>query len=66
MQQTLVIRPHRASDVQSILAIHRAAFPTDAEALLVMQLFAADAATLSLVAESDGALIGHILSARSR
>jgi putative acetyltransferase len=61
MTHTLVIRPHRADDVQSILDIHRAAFPTDAESRLVAQLFVANAATLSLVAEREGAVIGHIL-----
>lgn len=55
------IRPERDSDRAAIFEIHARAFPTDAEARLVDRLRDAGAATISLVAESEGRVVGHIL-----
>jgi putative acetyltransferase len=45
----------------AVFAIHAAAFPTDAEARLVDRLRAAGEARVSLVAEVNGAVVGHVL-----
>ena len=55
------IRPERPEDMAAVFAIHAAAFPTDAEACLVDRLRAAGEARLSLVAEANGAIVGHVL-----
>ncbi len=55
-----VIRPERPGDAAAIHAVHAAAFPTAAEALLVEALRAAGRLAVSLVAERDGAVIGHV------
>jgi putative acetyltransferase len=57
----VTIRPERDEDADAIRAVHRAAFPTDAEARLVDRLRAAGRARVALVAELDGAVVGHIL-----
>ena len=54
------IRSEVASDVAAIHAVHVAAFPTDAEARLVDALREAGRLSVSLVAEEDGLVIGHI------
>ena len=59
----LVVRAERAADAAGIRTVHEAAFPTKAEADLV-ELVRASAgflADLSLVAELDGTVVGHIL-----
>src|SRR5262249_10126875 len=55
------IRPERTEDAAAIRAVHCAAFPTDAEAHLVDQLRAAGQARVSLVAEVEGRVVGHIV-----
>jgi putative acetyltransferase len=55
------IRPERADDAAAVRAVHCAAFPTDAEARLVERLRACGAACVSLVAEVDDAVVGHVL-----
>src|SRR5262249_7015656 len=55
------VRPERPGDVTAIHAVHAAAFPTDEEARLVDRLRDAGRALVSLVAEADGAIIGHVL-----
>jgi putative acetyltransferase len=55
------VRPERAADVAAVRAIHIAAFPTDAEARLVDTLREAGQALVSLVAEREGAILGHVL-----
>jgi putative acetyltransferase len=55
-----MIRPERRDDVPAIYAIHAASFPTDAEARLVDSLRAAARLPVSLVAEIDAAVVGHI------
>src|SRR3954466_12763942 len=54
------IRPERAADAAAIDAVLRAAFPKAVEADLVERLRAAGDLPLSLVAEENGAIIGHI------
>ncbi|WP_437729706.1 GNAT family N-acetyltransferase [Sorangium sp. So ce1335] len=55
------IRSERAGDEASIRAVHLAAFPSAMEADLVDRLRAAGRAVVSLVAEIDGAIVGHVL-----
>ena len=57
--QTL-IRPERAADFEAIHAVQAAAFETDAEARLVGALRERAEPYLSLVAEVDGAVRGHV------
>src|SRR5262245_38064758 len=56
-----LIRPERAGDEAAIRAVHRSAFPADAEARLVDRLRANGKARVSLVAEADGLVVGHVL-----
>ena len=56
------IRPERLiDDEEAIYAIHLAAFPTDAEARLVDRLRANGHSSISLVAELDRKVVGHVL-----
>ncbi len=55
------MRAERPGDAARIDAVHRAAFPTDAEARLVARLRAAGKARVALVAEADGEIVGHVL-----
>lgn len=55
------IRASTNRDLPAIDAVHRAAFPTDAEARLVALLIERGKATISLVAEVEGQVAGHIL-----
>jgi len=57
----VTIRPERADDAAAIRAVHRAAFPTDDEARVVERLRDRDQARVSLVAEEDGCVVGHIV-----
>lgn len=54
------IRDEQAGDEEAIFAVHAAAFPTDAEARLVDALRGARHLVLSLVAEIEGRVIGHV------
>jgi putative acetyltransferase len=56
----LAVRPEQHEDVATIHAIHVASFPTDAEARLVNLLREAGQFTVSLVAEMDGVVVGHV------
>jgi putative acetyltransferase len=56
-----MIRPEAPRDQRAVYAIHVRAFPQPGEARLVDALRAAGAATISLVAECDGRVVGHIL-----
>jgi putative acetyltransferase len=49
---------------EAVRAVHVAAFPTSLEAELVETLVDSDDATLSLVAEHGGAVVGHLLCSR--
>jgi putative acetyltransferase len=57
----LTIRPEHPADAEAIHAVLRAAFPTPEEAHLVDRLRARGQARVSLVAEADGRIVGHIL-----
>ena len=56
----LAIRPEIPADIPAIYQLNAAAFGSDAEARLVDALRANGALLLSLVAEADGELVGHI------
>jgi putative acetyltransferase len=58
------IRAERPRDRAAIHALHRAAFGAAAEADLVDQLREDGTVVLSLVAEEDGAIVGHVLYSR--
>ena len=55
------IRPERPGDAARVHALNRAAFESDTEATLVDALRARAAGTISLVAEEDGEIVGHIM-----
>lgn len=55
------VRTEQDSDRDAVGAVHRAAFPTDAEARLVDLLRERGQARVSLVAEHDGQVVGHVL-----
>lgn len=55
------VRPETAGDADAVRAVHVAAFPTPLEARLVDALRAAGKAVISLVAELDDAVVGHVL-----
>ena len=57
----LTIRPSRLEDQPAILGVERKAFGRGAEARLVDQLIPAPCETISLVAECDGRIVGHVL-----
>jgi putative acetyltransferase len=54
------VRPERPGDQAAIFAVLAACFPSDAEARLVDLLRAAGRLDVSLVAEVDGAIVGHV------
>lgn len=55
------IRPEQPDDYRAVHRVHAAAFPTEAEANLVDRLRQAGKAIVSLVAEVDGSVVGHVL-----
>jgi putative acetyltransferase len=57
----ITIRPETGLDVDTVRAIHEQAFPTPAEARMVDLLRANGKASISLVAELEGQVVGHIL-----
>ncbi|MHC4377087.1 MAG: GNAT family N-acetyltransferase [Planctomycetota bacterium] len=59
-EANLLIRPELAADFEAIHAVQTAAFETDAEARLVGALRERAEPYLSLVAEVDGAVRGHV------
>jgi len=56
----ILVRPEQTGDVDAIRAIHAASFPTASEARLVDLLRDAGHLSISLVAEVDGEVIGHV------
>jgi len=56
-----IIRPETAADHEAVRQVNRLAFGQDAEARLVDALRAGGFDRVSLVAEKDGQVIGHIL-----
>ncbi len=59
-----MIRPSEPKDTAAVRAVHLAAFPTAAEAELVERLEAERDVVVSLVAERDNEVIGHVLLSR--
>jgi len=55
------VRPELAADTDSVRAVNELAFPSDAEARLVVRLRRDARPVVSLVAEEDGEIVGHIL-----
>jgi putative acetyltransferase len=55
------IRPEVEADAAAVRAVNEAAFETRAEADLVEALRCKDVSLVSLVAEAEGGVIGHIL-----
>jgi putative acetyltransferase len=60
----IVIRSEAASDFDTIRHVNRTAFESDAEANLVDALWDGGYVEVSLVAEVDGEVVGHILFSR--
>ena len=60
----VVVRPETIADYAGIRLVNEAAFGGAEEADLVESLRASGAALLSLVAETDGQVVGHILFSR--
>lgn len=56
----MTVRPECPGDAAVIFAVHAACFPTDAEARLVDALRAAGRLAVSLVAEADATVVGHV------
>jgi putative acetyltransferase len=54
------IRREQPGDIAAIHAVHRACFPTSAEARLVDLLRAAGRLSVSVVAEEAGQVVGHV------
>ena len=54
------IRDEAPADAAAIAAVHEAAFETDLEARIVDRLRDEGALKISLVAEDDGAVVGHV------
>jgi putative acetyltransferase len=54
------LRSERPRDIPAIRAVHAESFPTDAEARLVDLLRNAGALSVSLVAEVDRVVVGHV------
>jgi putative acetyltransferase len=57
----MIVRPETASDHQAVRRVHATAFTTPAEADLVDALRAGAAPLVSLVAEEDGDVVGHVM-----
>lgn len=60
----MIIRPERDADQSAIRTVNEAAFGGREEADLVEALRADEAVLLSLVAEIDGDIVGHVLFGR--
>jgi putative acetyltransferase len=56
----ITIRPEVPADVEVIHSIHQSAFPTEAEALLVDRLREGRKLALSLIAEVEDRMVGHV------
>lgn len=61
---TLQIRSFTPADTAAVRDVHVTAFSTPVEAELVKALHAGGHAPISLVAEEDGKIVGHILFSR--
>src|SRR5262245_34979192 len=54
------IRPEYSADMDSIRQVNNAAFPTPSEGQLIDALRGAGRLSISLVAECDGVIVGHV------
>lgn len=59
--QNISIRTARKTDCEAIGGIHRTSFEQDHEAALVDGLVSSSVPTISLVADCEGAVVGHLL-----
>ncbi len=57
----VAIRPEAPIDAAAVRTVNTAAFPTAAEADLVAELHHQNAVVVSLVAEVEGRIVGHVL-----
>jgi putative acetyltransferase len=55
------VRPEQPTDAAAVRQVHASAFPSPAEARLVDRLREGGKALVALVAEVDGAVVGHIV-----
>lgn len=55
------LRPSISADAEAIAILHETAFGRDDEARLALSLIADEVPTISLVAECDGRIVGHVL-----
>lgn len=62
----IAVRPAEPGDAEAIESVLAAAFPTGAEAGLVAALIGDGDAMVSLVADRDGEIAGHVLLSRMR
>jgi putative acetyltransferase len=60
----ITTRPATPADAEAIARVHRAAFPKDNEAKLVGELDRQGYSEVSVVAEKDGEVVGHVLFSR--
>jgi len=56
----MIVRPERPADIAAVYAVNEAAFGTRAEADLVDALRRQASPMVSIVAEEDGAICGHV------
>jgi len=63
-KMTVLIRRKRSPEQDAIWCVHQAAFNGDAEAKLVRNLRQGGFVEVSLVAEAEGEIVGHILFSR--
>ena len=56
----MLVRAEEPRDIPAIFAVHCASFATDAEARLVDSLRAAGRLSVSLVADANDAIVGHV------
>lgn len=66
MNPTVILRPETDADHEAVYAVHAAAFETTAEARLVTALRARARPLVSVVAEAEGAVVGHLLCSPMR
>jgi putative acetyltransferase len=57
---SVVVRDERPGDIPAVYAVHASSFPAPLEARLVDALRSAGRLSISLVAEIDGAVAGHV------
>lgn len=56
----MAVRARRPGDEAAVHAVHAAGFPTELEARIVDELRAAGRLAVSLVAEVEGVVVGHV------